>query len=135
MQTLMQEGINRLAGKSSQSSFHLKQAMGGGKTHLLVGFGLLAKHPNLRKTYCIDIPNSDAFDVARVAAFTGRNHPEHYFWGEVAEQLGKPAAFKKFWANGPKAPDENDWLALFDGDQPVLILLDEMPPYFNYYDI
>ena len=45
MQDLISEGIARLAGASSQAVFHLKQAMGGGKTHLLVGFGLLAKHP------------------------------------------------------------------------------------------
>ena len=49
MQELITEGINRLAGESSQAIFHLKQAMGGGKTHLLVGLGLLAKHPELRK--------------------------------------------------------------------------------------
>src|SRR5918998_1007183 len=52
MRDLISEGIARLAGASSQAAFHLKQAMGGGKTHLLVGFGLLAKHPELRKTYC-----------------------------------------------------------------------------------
>jgi hypothetical protein len=48
MQDLISEGIARLAGASSQAIFHLKQAMGGGKTHLLVGFGLLSKHPGLR---------------------------------------------------------------------------------------
>lgn len=48
MQDLIGEGIARLAGASSQAAFHLKQAMGGGKTHLLVGFGLLAKHSELR---------------------------------------------------------------------------------------
>src|SRR6266566_4714188 len=36
--------------------------------------------------------------------------------------------------SGPKAPDEKDWLGLFAGDDPVLILLDEMPPYFHYLD-
>lgn len=134
MKTLMHEGITRLAGKSNQAIFHLKQAMGGGKTHLLVGFGLLAKHAPLRKEYCSDIPHIEAFAGAKVAAFTGRNHPDHFFWGEIAAQLDKPELFKKFWATGPKAPDEKDWLALFEGDDPVLILLDEMPPYFNYYD-
>ena len=49
MQDLVSEGIARLAGASSQAVFHLKQAMGGGKTHLLVGFGLLAKHPGTEK--------------------------------------------------------------------------------------
>src|SRR6266571_2341970 len=33
MQDLIYEGIARLAGASSQAVFHLKQAMGGGKTH------------------------------------------------------------------------------------------------------
>jgi predicted AAA+ superfamily ATPase len=37
MQDLISEGIARLAGASSPAVFHLKQAMGGGKTHLLVG--------------------------------------------------------------------------------------------------
>ena len=50
MQDLITEGIARLAGASSQAVFHLKQAMGGGKTHLLVGFGLLAKHPVLQRS-------------------------------------------------------------------------------------
>ena len=58
MQDLISEGLARLAGASSQAIFHLKQAMGGGKTHLLVGFGLLAKHPELRKTYCGGIPTA-----------------------------------------------------------------------------
>ena len=52
MLDLVSEGIARLAGASSQTVFHLKQAMGGGKTHLLVGIGLLAKHPALRNSYC-----------------------------------------------------------------------------------
>ena len=38
--TMLTESIVRLAGKSTQALFHLKQAMGGGKTYLLVGFGL-----------------------------------------------------------------------------------------------
>ena len=29
---------------------------------------------------------------------------------------------------------KSDWLKLFEGEQPILILLDEMPPYFHYYD-
>ena len=51
MQDLISEGLARLAGASTQAIFHLKQAMGGGKTHLLVGFGLLAKSPGVRKKY------------------------------------------------------------------------------------
>lgn len=89
MQDLISEGIARLAGASSQAIFHLKQAMGGGKTHLLVGFGLLARHPELRKTYCAGMPHASAFASADIAAFNGRNNPDHFFWGEIANQLGK----------------------------------------------
>lgn len=134
MQDLISEGTARLAGASTQAVFHLKQAMGGGKTHLLVGFGLLAKHPGLRKTHCSGMPNASAFQSANIAAFNGRNNPDHFFWGEIANQLDKGEQFKAFWTGGPKAPDEKDWLKLFEGDKPVLILLDEMPPYFHYLD-
>jgi len=134
MQDLISEGIARLGGMSSQAVFHLKQAMGGGKTHLLVGFGLLAKYPSLRKKYCSGLLASQAFKEARIAAFNGRNNPDHFFWGEIASQLGKGDQFKAFWTGGPKAPDEKDWLKLFEGGEPVLILLDEMPPYFHYLD-
>jgi len=134
MRDLISEGIVRLAGASSQAVFHLKQAMGGGKTHLLVGFGLLAKHPSLRAKHCAGISHAEAFKTAAIAAFNGRNNPDHFFWGEIANQLGKGEQFRGFWTSGPKAPDEKDWLALFEGSQPVLILLDEMPPYFHYLD-
>ena len=89
MQTLISEGIARLAGASSQAIFHLKQAMGGGKTHLLVGFGLLARHPELRREYCAGMPHASDFKSANIAAFNGRNSPPHFFWGEIASQLGK----------------------------------------------
>ena len=131
MQDLISEGIARLAGASTQAIFHLKQAMGGGKTHLLVGFGLLAKHSKLRAKYCGDLINAKAFEHAKVAAFNGRNSPPHFFWGEIASQLEKGELFREFWASGPKAPDEKAWLKLFDGKDPILILLDEMPPYFE----
>jgi hypothetical protein len=134
MRDLIDEGLTRLAGKSSQAIFHLKQAMGGGKTHLLVGFGLLARHQELRKIYCAGMSYTSAFENADIAAFNGRNNPVHFFWGEIANQLGKGEQFRVFWASGAKAPDERDWLKLFESDRPILILLDEMPPYFHDLD-
>jgi hypothetical protein len=103
MRDLVDEGIARLAGTSSQAVFHLKQAMGGGKTHLLVGFGLLAKHPRLRQVHCGGRAGADAFSSARVAAFNGRNSPDHFFWGEIANQLGRGDRFRSFWTGGPGA--------------------------------
>lgn len=133
MKTLLFKGMARLAGKSNDSVFHLKQAMGGGKTHLMVGFGLLAKDRALRDMQVGFIPYQSEFDSAKIAAFNGRNNPHTYFWGEIARQLGKEGLFKEYWESGAKAPDEQSWIKLFDGEEPILILLDEMPPYFHYY--
>lgn len=80
------------------------------------------------------MPHAKSFDGADIAAFNGRNNPDHFFWGEIAKQLNKGDQFKSFWTSGPKAPDERDWLKLFDSEKPILILLDEMPPYFHYLD-
>ncbi|MBP3040009.1 DUF499 domain-containing protein [Bacillaceae bacterium Marseille-Q3522] len=133
METLLSKGMARLAGKSNDTVFHLKQAMGGGKTHLMVGFGLLAKDPALRETLIGYLPYQSDFDKAKIASFNGRNNPPTYIWGEIARQLGKESLFKEYWESGAKAPDELSWLNLFEGEEPILILLDEMPPYFHYY--
>ena len=133
MKTLLSKGIARLAGKSNDSIFHLKQAMGGGKTHLMVGFGLLAKDSGLRQTQIGVMPYQSDFSTAKIAAFNGRNNPHTYFWGEIARQLGKEGLFREFWESGAKAPDEQAWVQLFEGEDPILILLDEIPPYFHYY--
>jgi len=101
-----------------------------GKTHLLVGFGLLAKHPGLRKKYCADLSYGEEFAVAKVAAFNGRNSPTITFGVRSPSSLGRRAVHG-ILTNGPKAPDERDWLQLFEKG-PILILLDEMPPYFHY---
>lgn len=133
MKTLLTKGMARLAGKSNDTIFHLKQAMGGGKTHVMVGFGLLAKDAMFRNQKIGEIPHQGAFSSANIAAFNGRNNPDTYLWGEIARQLGKESLFKAYWESGAKAPDEGAWLKLFEGDKPILILLDEMPPYFHYY--
>lgn len=133
MKNLLAKGMARLAGKSNDTVFHLKQAMGGGKTHLMVGFGLLAKDAALREALIGYLPYQSDFAVAKIAAFNGRNNPPTYIWGEIARQLGKESLFKEYWESGAKAPDEQAWLSLFEGDEPILILLDEMPPYFQYY--
>jgi len=130
MAQLFRQGLKRLAGQPDDAVFQLTQAMGGGKTHLMIAFGLLAKHPELREKHFPELAEEADFGAAKVVAFSGRNYPDHFFWGEIAEQLGKADLFTKFWANGARAPDEKAWMQLV-GAEPVLILLDEMPPYFD----
>ena len=104
MDALFREGLLRLAGFSDQAAFELAQAMGGGKTHLMVALGLLAKHPHLRSSVLpADLAERLDFGPARIAAFNGRNDPEHYLWGEIGEQLGKDMA--DFIAAKARKPD------------------------------
>ncbi|OFC29879.1 anti-phage-associated DUF499 domain-containing protein [Acidithiobacillus caldus] len=131
MEQLFREGLLRLSGKSDQAVFELTQAMGGGKTHMMIALGLLSRHPHLRS----DVLPSDLaarvdFGTARVAAFNGRNNPDNYIWGEIASQLGAEDAIKPYWVNGPKAVDQRQWKEII-GSEPTLILLDELPPYLD----
>tara|TARA_Y100001973_G_scaffold27049_2_gene40916 strand:- start:17179 stop:20313 length:3135 start_codon:yes stop_codon:yes gene_type:complete len=130
MEQLFREGFLRLAGKSDDGVFLLQQAMGGGKTHLMVALGLLAKHPNLRRSVLPDELAERVSDLGsvKVAAFNGRNDPENFLWGEIGDQLGITAQMKKFWQDGPKRIGQQDWLDMLSG-QPSLIMLDELPPY------
>lgn len=130
MQTLLEMGLKRLDGRDKQAVFELTQAMGGGKTHTMIAFGLLAKHPDLRKLVVPEQAGRYAFGAARVVSFSGRNYPDHFVWGEIASQVGKAGEFEKYWKNGPVAPDEAAWAKLLGAD-PTLILLDELPPYLE----
>jgi len=42
LKRLLERGFERLAGRADDGAFYLTQAMGGGKTHSLIAFGLLA---------------------------------------------------------------------------------------------
>lgn len=131
MEQLFREGLLRLSGKSDQAVFELTQAMGGGKTHMMIALGLLARHPALRgKVLPLDFGARIDFGNARIAAFNGRNNPDNYIWGDIATQLGAAEAIRPFWANGPKAVDQRQWKEII-GDTPTLILLDELPPYLD----
>jgi len=131
MEQLFREGMLRLSGKSDQAVFELSQAMGGGKTHMMIALGLLARHPHLRaEVLPAELSERIEFTGARIAAFNGRNNPDNFIWGEIADQLGEAEAIKPFWANGPKAVDQEAWKKII-GDKPALIMLDELPPYLD----
>lgn len=131
MKELVNEGFKRLSGSSGgRPVFRLKQAMGGGKTHLIKTMAFLARHPKLRTEFFPETSSRYAFGAAQVAFFNGREQPNDYFWGRIAAQLGSEGFFKA----GTESPGQEHWQALFDNiEAPVLILLDEMPTYFGYY--
>src|SRR5262249_24756678 len=87
MRQLFEQGLRRLAGKSDQAVFELTQAMGGGKTHTMIAFGLLARDEKLRAQVVPDLAKAAPFSEAHVVSFTGRRYPDHFLWGEIAAQL------------------------------------------------
>src|SRR5215510_8027698 len=131
MRHLLREAFRRFAGKSPQGVFVLSQAMGGGKTHNMITLGLLARHPELRHAVMGDLyePATDVSEI-RVVAFTGRESDAPLgIWGAIAEQLGKRELFKDYYSP-LAAPGQRAWVNLLQG-KPLLILLDELPPYFE----
>src|SRR5882724_11999076 len=84
---LVKRGFDRLAGKSEDGAFCLTQAMGGGKTHSLIAFGLLAADPSLRREVVPKLASGAEFDIAKVVIFNGHQNPETLLWGYIAEQL------------------------------------------------
>lgn len=127
---LVRRGFERLAGKTEDGAFYLTQAMGGGKTHSLIAFGLLASDPKLREAVVPNISAGKEFDKAKVVIFNGHQNPESLLWGVIAEKLGRAEVMAPFWRNGARTPGVKEWVETL-GDEPVLILLDELPSYLQ----
>ena len=127
---MLKRGFDRLAGRSEDGFFYLTQAMGGGKTHSLIAFGLLASDPALRREVMPKSSSGAAFGSAKVVIFNGHQNPDTLLWGYIAEQLGRPDAMAPFWRNGARTPGVEEWVKVL-GDEPVLILLDELPSYLE----
>lgn len=132
MRILLTEAFNRLEGKTTSASgtFLLSQSMGGGKTHNLIALGLLAKYPKYRKKVMAEFYKPGDLGSVTVVAFSGRKTSTPFgIWGEIAEQLNRKSVFNDYYSPlMPPSPDK--WVELLKGE-PVLILLDELPPYFE----
>jgi len=132
MRLLLTEAFKRLEGKSQSSSgaFLLSQAMGGGKTHNLIALGLLALHPGLREPAMRGFYTPGPLGAVRVVSFSGRNTNTPFgLWGEIARGLNRQEVFKDFY-QPLVPPSDSAWVELLRGE-PVLLLLDELPPYFE----
>jgi molybdopterin converting factor small subunit len=129
MSALFQAAFRRLSGQPGVSVIKLTQAMGGGKTHNLIALGLLADSPELRKKILGSDDPAPNLGRARVVGFTGRESDvPHGIWGAIADQLGKKDQLRDYYSP-LRAPGQAAWTELLRGD-PLLILLDELPPYF-----
>ena len=130
MRVLVREAFRRFAGQSSTSIVKLTQSMGGGKTHNMIALGLLAQYPELRRQVMQEDYTNENLGQVRVVAFTGRESDAPFgVWGVIAEQLGKKDLLKDYYSP-LKAPGQTAWINLLQGE-PLLILLDELPPYLE----
>jgi hypothetical protein len=124
-------GLRRLAGHSDQGVFVLSQNMGGGKTHGMITLGLLCQDPSIRqKSLGEHYDPTNQPDEVKVIGFSGReNDAPLGIWGALADQLGKKELFSDYYSP-LQAPGQSAWINLLQGP-PTLILLDELPPYFQ----
>jgi len=132
MTTLVDRCFRHLGGSMTGSSvFLLSQAMGGGKTHSMVALGLMARDPALRRKVLGSQDPSPSMGKVKVVGFNGRNvEPALGVWGSLAEQLGRRDHFRSYY-QPLSAPGPQAWKELLDG-QPVIVLLDELPPYMEH---
>lgn len=128
MKSLYQAVFKRLEGNTDDGVFKLTQTMGGGKTHNMIAVGLLAQHPEFRLKVMSEVYQTTFQEKAKVIGFTGRENPRYGIWGHIAEQLGKRDLFKEYY-DPLEAPGQSAWINLLKGEK-VVILLDELPPYF-----
>jgi hypothetical protein len=129
MKALYQAVFKRLEGGTDDGVFKLTQTMGGGKTHNMIAVGLLAKHPEIRQKVMGAVYSTTFKDAAKVIGFSGRENPRYGIWGHIAEQLGKRDFFRDYY-DPLEAPGQSAWINLLKGEK-VVILLDELPPYFQ----
>ena len=130
MKRLLRESFRRFNQTSDQGTFVLSQAMGGGKTHNMLSLALLAQNPEIRKDVMGDLFEGKDPGNIRVIGFSGRETDAPLgIWGSLAQQLGKKDLFKDYYSP-LQAPGQSAWINLLKGD-PLLILLDELPPYFQ----
>ncbi|MDI3528937.1 MAG: hypothetical protein PWQ23_756 [Thermoanaerobacter sp.] len=131
MKTLFDAAFKRFHRQGATGVIKLTQAMGGGKTHNMIALGLLAQHPEIREKILGDKFKNSYLGKIKVVAFTGRESDAPYgIWGAIAEQLGKKDMFKDYYSP-LQAPGQTAWINLLKGE-PLLILLDELPPYLEY---
>ncbi len=78
MKILLEKTFSRLEGVSDKAStFLLTQAMGGGKTHLMIALGLLAKNPALRSRILGNNGPGSGLGPVRVVGLPGDSLTHH----------------------------------------------------------
>jgi len=142
MRSLIDESCGRLTGQGrGASAIRLDTSFGGGKTHQLIGLYHIAHHGR-------SIPGIERFAdpsvlptaPVRVAAVVGSDldpvngiyHEQegirtYTLWGEIAYRLGTYDLIAQ--SDQQRVAPGTQWLSEMIGDQPTLIIIDEIATY------
>lgn len=149
MTKLLTAAVERVAGKAGEPVVQLKTAFGGGKTHTMLAlyhvFGgkadpsqLAGISEVLKSLSASRLPDvkvavlvGTALDPTRPRKVKGLKATAHTLWGELAIQLGGPAAYELVERADTSgvAPGADTLVELFDSLGPCLILIDELVAY------
>ena len=144
MRRLMSEVLGRLAGQGGDRVLQLRSPFGGGKSHLLLSLyhavndhkALLANWPEAARlpdpgSVRVGWFDGEKFDVQGRMVAPGVT--VRTMWGWLAWRLGGEPLYREFAYHDERkiAPGGDKIRLLIEGDQPVLLLLDEVLKYFE----
>ncbi|MDW8138595.1 MAG: DUF499 domain-containing protein [Bacteroidota bacterium] len=129
---LLSSVLGRLAGRGGEAVIQIQTPFGGGKTHSLIALYHLIKHGQLGDAIAdiLERAGLKTIPKARVVTFVGTAADPiggRTPWGEIAHQLGQYELLREH-DQKRRAPGK-DLLHRLLGDQPILILMDEIAEY------
>ncbi len=147
LKTLLRDVLARLSGtdRNAPAIVRLETGFGGGKTHSLIALVYAASGRTPRRVLepfgCADLVPDRPMRVAAVVGedlnpASGQPHEGGITtwtpWGELAYQLGGPGAYRLVEAEdrARTVPGAEVWRRIL-GEEPALILLDELAPYLR----
>ncbi len=141
LQFLIREVFARLTGQGGNPLVRLETTFGGGKTHGLIALYHLATNPDAAPDEFFpegmrpEGPVRVAAVVGRDFGTEGRDHDGVHvetLWGEIAWQLGGREGYERLAAcDRQLVAPSTDTLAELIGDEPTLIMIDEIGSYMR----
>ena len=137
MKLLVKDSLVRLESGKGQPVTIINTGFGGGKTHSILLLHHIINSParGLEFITRINLPSEygvDKIPKAKMITIDCRKISKDTFWGEIADQLGEYEKFKDLDAGKIPVTDISILKPLFD--EPVLLLIDELPQYLAKVD-
>ncbi len=104
MRDLIDVGLARLAGHSGEAYSTSNRQWVAVKLTCLSALGCLRQTRVCEPGSAPERPLPTRSAQQKLRHFNGRNNPDHFFWGEIAQQLDRADVFNKYWTNARKLP-------------------------------